>query len=239
MKYTAFSLLAILFVLSSCDFARDKVRGNGEIKEESRKETGFNEVQVSGAIRVYARQDSTWNVKVVADANLLSHIETYVEDRTLVIRPEEGYKLDPSSSIKVYISSPSYTDFDISGASEVNAENRLSNTNSIALELSGASKAEMDIKSPVISVELSGASVVRLRGETRDLDIDAAGASKALCYELPCENATVSLSGACSAEVMASVQLKADASGASHVRYKGNPEVNQSVSGAGSVNKQD
>jgi hypothetical protein len=37
---------------------------------------------------------------------------------------------------------------------------------------------------------------------------------------------------------MASVQLKADASGASHIRYKGSPEVNQSVSGAGSVTKE-
>lgn len=237
MKSTAIGLLAISFVLSSCDFTRDKVRGNGEIKEEFRKETGFSEVEVSGAIKVYARQDSVWLVKVVADANLLSHIETDVEDRTLVIRPEEGYKLDPSSSIKVYISSPSYTDFDISGASEVNTENRISDARSISLGLSGASKAEMDLKSPLINVELSGASLVRLSGETRDLDIDAAGASKVLCYNLPSENATVSLSGACKAEVMASVRLKADASGASHVRYKGNPEVNQSVSGAGSVTK--
>ncbi|MBK6825477.1 MAG: DUF2807 domain-containing protein [Chitinophagaceae bacterium] len=238
MKSVIITSIAFLLVFSSCDFARDKVRGNGEIKEESRKETGFSRVQVSGAIRVYAKQDSSWAVKVVADANLLSHIETYTDDRTLVIRPEEGYKLDPSGSIKVYISSPSFTDFDVSGASEVNTENRLSAANAVTIELSGASKAEMDLKSPLINVELTGASVARLRGETRDLDIDASGASKAFCYDLPSEKATVSLSGACSAEVMASVQLKADASGASHIRYKGSPEVNQSVSGAGSVTKE-
>lgn len=238
MKSLFFSLFALLFVLSSCDFARDKIRGNGDIKEESRKETGFSGVQVSGAIQVYARQDSGWAVKLVTDANLLQHIETFVEGQTLVIRQEEGTNLHPSSSIKVYISSPSYTAFNISGACEVNTENRLSAAGSVTLELSGASKAEMDLKSPLISVDLSGASVARLRGETRDLDIDAAGASKALCYNLPSEKATVSLSGACNAEVMASVQLKADASGASHIRYKGSPEVNQSVSGAGSVTKE-
>lgn len=239
MKALAISLFALALVLNACDIARDRVRGNGEIKEESRNETGFNKVEVSGAIRVYARQDSSWAVKVVTDANLLTHVDTYVEGQTLVIRPEEGYNLDPSSSVKVYISSPSYTDFDISGASEVNTENRISDNRSITLGLSGASKAELDLKSPLIRVELSGASVVRLRGETRDLDIDAAGASKALCYNLPSENASVDLSGACSAEVMASVQLKADASGASHIRYKGTPQVNQSVSGAGSVKKED
>ncbi len=238
MKSILIRSIAILLFFSSCDLVRDKVRGNGEIKEEIRNETGFSRVQVSGAIRVYAKQDSSWAVKVVADANLMSHIETYTDDRTLVIRPEEGYNLDPSGAIKVYISSPSFSDFDISGASEVNTENRLSASGSVSIELSGASKAEMDLKSPLISVDLTGASVARLRGETRDLDIDASGASKAFCYNLPSEKATVSLSGACSAEVMASVQLKADASGASHIRYKGSPEVNQSVSGAGSVTKE-
>lgn len=238
MKSLIITSVALILVFSSCDLAREKIRGNGEIKEESRKETGFTGVQVSGAVQVYARQDSSWAVKVVTDANLLQHIETYVEGQTLVIRQEEGTNLHPSSSIKVYISCPSYTDFDVSGACEVIAENRLSAANAITIDLSGASKVEMDLKTPVIRLGLSGASVARLRGETRDLDIDASGASKAFCYNLPCENATVGLSGACSAEVMASVQLKADASGASHIRYKGSPEVNQSVSGAGSVTKE-
>jgi hypothetical protein len=53
-----------------------------------------------------------------------------------------------------------------------------------------------------------------------------------------CRNAHVKLSGASGAEVFASVKLDANASGASHVKYKGNPaEVGQSVSGAASVKK--
>ena len=47
MKSVIITSIAFLLVFSSCDFARDKVRGNWEIKEESRKETGFSRVQVS------------------------------------------------------------------------------------------------------------------------------------------------------------------------------------------------
>jgi hypothetical protein len=48
----------------------------------------------------------------------------------------------------------------------------------------------------------------------------------------------VAISGAGSAEVYASVKLDATVSGAGNVNYKGNAsEVNQHVSGAGSVKK--
>ena len=45
------------------------------------------------------------------------------------------------------------------------------------------------------------------------------------------------MSGACDAEVFASVKLDVNASGASHVKYKGNATVTRNVSGAGSVKK--
>jgi hypothetical protein len=96
----------------------------------------------------------------------------------------------------------------------------------------------MDIKSPVVGVEITGASTATLTGETRELKVNGSGASKAKCFGLPAENAHVKLSGASGAEVFASVKLDANASGASHVKYKGNPaEVGQSVSGAASVKK--
>ena len=45
------------------------------------------------------------------------------------------------------------------------------------------------------------------------------------------------MSGACDAEVFASVKLDVKASGASDVKYKGNAAVSQHVSGAGNVKK--
>ena len=53
------------------------------------------------------------------------------------------------------------------------------------------------------------------------------------------ENVKVEISGAGDADVYASVKLYVRASGAGSVIYKGNPGINQSISGAGSVKKVD
>lgn len=238
MKNSFLSFLILSVTLVACNFAKEKVRGNGNIQSEVRNESGFQSVEVQGAIKLYVRQDSNFSVKVEADENLLKHIETYLEKNTLIIKPENGIRLKPSRSVKVFISGPSFRYFNVSGASEVNSEGRISSPDELFLDLSGASTAKLDIKSPKTGIDLSGACTARVSGETRDLEIEASGASNAYCYALQTENATVDLAGASNAEVFASVNLDAAASGASNIRYKGNPAVKQSTSGASGVKKE-
>lgn len=234
------ALIALTVVLSSCFLDGGKrLRGSGTIKTDVRNEKGFQNIEVQGAIKVFVRQDSGYAVKVEADDNLHDHIEVYVDKQTLVIRPEKGFNLRPTRSIKVYVSGPSFRDFNISGASSIRSDNRLSGEDELSIELSGASEAEVDVKCPKVSIDASGASTATLNGETKDLQISNTGASSAKCYQLLTENAVVEVSGASHAEVAASVKLDANASGASNIRYKGNAALTQDVSGAGSVKKVD
>lgn len=234
------ALIALTVVLSSCFLDGGKrLRGSGTIKTDVRNEKGFQNIEVQGAIKVFVRQDSGYAVKVEADNNLHDHIEVYVDKQTLVIRPEKGFNLRPTRSIKVYVSGPSFRDFNISGASSIRSDNRLSGEDELSIELSGASEAEVDVKCPKVSIDASGASTATLNGETKDLQISNTGASSAKCYQLLTENAVVEVSGASHAEVAASVKLDANASGASNIRYKGNAALTQDVSGAGSVKKVD
>ncbi|MFN8289919.1 MAG: head GIN domain-containing protein [Chitinophagaceae bacterium] len=234
------ALIALTVILSSCFLDGGKrLRGSGTIKTDVRNEKGFQNIEVQGAIKVFVRQDSGYAVKVEADDNLQDHIEVYVDKQTLVIRPEKGFNLRPTRSIKVYVSGPSFRDFDISGASSIRSDNRLSGQDELSIELSGASEAEVDVKCPKVSIDASGASTATLNGETKDLQISNTGASSAKCYQLLTENAVVEVSGASHAEVAASVKLDANASGASNIRYKGNAALTQDVSGAGSVKKVD
>lgn len=234
-----FFFATTILVFTSCEFTGgNRIRGNGEIQTETRNAAGFDGIEVSGAIKVFVKQDSVYSVKVEADANLLEYIETKMRDNNLVIRSRNGKNLRPSGSIKVYVSGPSVRQFNASGASSFYGEGRIVANDEIEIDLSGASNADMEIKAPGVSVEVSGASNAKLSGETRDLVVDAAGASKAKCYELLAENAKVDVSGASHAEVFASVELDAKASGASRVKYKGSPAVKGSnTSGAGSVEK--
>jgi hypothetical protein len=216
---------------------KDKVKGNGNIKTETRTTGVFSSVDVSGNIDLYVKQDSVNNVKVEADENLMEYIVVTTEGDRLIVQPKEGYNLSGSKDIKVYISSPLYKNLEASGACSIIGEGKITSNETLDIDLSGASDIEMEIKAPNVEAELSGAGSVSLKGETKDFSVNGSGSSDIKCIGLMAENVDVRISGAGDAEVFASVKLDVSVSGAGSVKYKGNAVVNKSISGAGSVSK--
>lgn len=109
----------------------------------------------------------------------------------------------------------------------------------LSVTLSGASSSEVSARATRTEVTLSGASDLRLEGGTPTLVTHLSGASKLNAFNAPAEVVTVDASGASHAEVSVTNQLRVIASGASSVRYRGNPAVRDvNASGASSV-KQD
>jgi hypothetical protein len=237
MKRIALVFAFVPFLISSCHFINEhRIKGNGNIKTETRAAGNFNSIDVGGNIEVYVRQDSVRSVKIEADENLMQYIIIKNDGDRLVIEPKDGSNLSGSKDIKVYVSSPVFTKLEVSGASGITSETVLSG-DKIYIDVNGASKANLDLKSPSVSVDLSGASHASLRGQAKDLHIDSEGASHANAFALLSENADVDASGASSAEVFASVSIKADASGASHIRYKGGANYSGNSSGASDISK--
>ena len=233
-----FSAFAILIFSSCRQVFGKRIRGNGSVKTETRTVGDFKAIEVNGAIDVYFKQDSSISVKVETDENLQEYVEVYVENNTVVVEPKDGSNLKPSKSIKVYISGPAVESLQASGASSIVTENQIT-IGELTVSLSGASDAEVNIKSPKVNVDLSGASTAIISGETKDLKVECSGASKAKCFDLLAENVKADLSGASDAQVFASVKIDAKVSGASDLKYKGNAAITQDVSGAGSVKKAD
>jgi len=218
---------------------RDKVRGNGTIKTETRTAGDFTRVDVHDHFDVYIRQDSARSVRIEADENLLEYIDVHNSGSTLIIEARDGYNLKGSRAMKVYVSSPAFEAVEASGACSIFSENRISAPGGFSIDLSGASDAELELNAPKVNADLSGAGSIKLKGETKDFYVDGSGSSSIKCMDLMAENVTVGISGAGNAEVYASVKLDVKVSGAGHVKYKGNASVNQRISGAGSVTKQD
>ncbi|MBE7173172.1 MAG: DUF2807 domain-containing protein [Williamsia sp.] len=238
---------SILFVplflgaFSSCMFSGGKrVKGNGQITKEQRTVSDFDKVEAHGNIDVYVIQGDLKPVEIEGDQNLLSYIELQQTGSRLVVRNRNGYNLDPSSDMKIYVTSPRFEEIEVSGACDIISEAKIKNDRNLRLSTSGAGDIRMDIDAPKIEAKVSGAGKVNLKGETKDFDLDLTGAGSARCYDLLSENTKVDISGAGSAEVYASVKLDAEVSGAGSVKYKGNAKsVQQRVSGAGSVSKTD
>lgn len=224
--------------LTSCDFG-ERIRGNGNIQTESRNVSTFHSIEVGGAIDVYIKQDSISGVRVVADENLLSYVKIESNGERLSIRTQRGVNLDGTQGVKVYVSGPTFSHLEASGASNIYGETRITNTGKIGLHATGASSIRLDVDAPSLEADITGASDMTIRGSTKDISVDCSGASKFRGFELMTESADVDASGASHAEVFASVKLEADASGASNIKYKGNASVNRSESGASNVSKAD
>ncbi len=241
MKKLLFLLTVIAIAASSCHYMWGKrVKGNGNIRTEDHSVSSFKNVEVSGAIELYVAQGELKPVKIETDENLLQYIEVIQEGNKIIVQNKEGFNLHPTNKIKVYVTSPVYNDIDVSGASNINGQNKIVNAENIRMEVSGAGDINMDITAPAVTAEVSGAGSVNLKGETKTFDLELTGAAKGHCFELLSENTKVDISGAGEAFVYASVKLKAEVSGAGSVLYKGTPaSIEQNMSGAGHLRKAD
>lgn len=235
-------VLSLVFagIFCSCRyFGGERIHGNGIIKNEERKVGSFTAINVSGSMNVYVTQDSSYSVKIEADENLMEYIDIHVDEERLYVEPEHGFNLDPSGKIKVFVSAPVMNRFKASGACDIYSQSKITSDKPIAINISGAGKADMELKAPEINVDLSGASTIKLKGQTKDFIVEGSGSSDIQCFDLMTENTRVKISGAGNAEVFASITLDARISGAGGVKYRGNPTVKQNVSGAGSIRKAD
>ena len=229
-----------LLVFSSCrEIFAKRIRGNGNITTQNRSAGQFNSIDVSGSIDVYARQDSSYSIKVEADENLQQYVETVNEGSVLRIKTEEGFNLRSSRQIKVYVSSPMFQKFEASGACNIFSQGKISSSSAINFDLSGSCDVTMDVNAPKIAAEASGACSLKLRGEVKDFHVRGSGSTDIKSLELLAENVDLDISGAGDADVYASVKLSGTISGAASVNYKGSAQTDIHTSGATSVKKID
>jgi hypothetical protein len=233
--------LSTAFFLGSChDFMGQRVHGNGNVKTEDRNVNNFKNVDVSGAAKVLVSQGDHCSVRIEADDNLQQYIEVEQNGDEISIHEREGFHLVSGNNIKIYVTAPVYNRISASGAGDIIGENKITNAEPMGMHLSGAGDIKMEIEAPKLEAEISGAGSIYMKGQTKDVSLNISGTGHAHCYDLLSENTKVDVSGVGSAEVYASVRLDADVSGVGNVRYKGNAsQVNQQVSGAGSVRRAD
>jgi hypothetical protein len=85
------------------------------------------------------------------------------------------------------------------------------------VDISGASKTELNVFVDQLSVNVSGASKATLRGSAKSAKLDAHGACKLTATEMNIQNADVNASGASKVELGHVPNLNKHASGASNI----------------------
>jgi hypothetical protein len=125
----------------------------------------------------------------------------------------------------------------LSGASFANIDGTLV-SGDLKIHLSGASTLRGHIDANKISAELSGASRMDLSGYCETFNLTLSGASKTFGYGMVCNDLTANFSGASRAELTVLETISATLSGASSLRYDGNPRIlRNNLSGASSLQR--
>ena len=151
------------------------------------------------------------------DDNLLSMVQTAVEDGVLEISPFAG--IDSTNDVHIKVTTPSLE----------------------AIHLEGANRLVLDIDTTRdIEVHIEGAGRMRAKGRVGKLTVHSEGAGTIDAAELVAKAVDVTIEGAGRASVHATQSLKARIEGAGLVRYGGNPpNVEKTIDGIGHISQVD
>ncbi|HEX6916382.1 MAG TPA: head GIN domain-containing protein, partial [Chitinophagaceae bacterium] len=201
--------------------------------------SGFHGVKVSNAIDLYISQGSTEAVAVSAkDEKTRDRIKTEVKDGILYISfDSKGWQNWGNQKLKAYVSIRDISWLEASGASDVKVSGTLKSAD-LKLILSGASDFEGNLEAGNIQIEGTGASDIKITGHAGKASIEMSGASDFKGYDFSIDVCKAEISGAGDMQLSVNKELDAEASGASSIRYKGEPVVKRSESsGASSIKR--
>ncbi|GAB3555159.1 head GIN domain-containing protein [Spirosoma fluminis] len=223
------SLSLLFFALTSC--IREDV-GPYQDGQQTYALTNFNRLDMGSAFTITVVPGTTFNIIANGDRRNLDDLDVYVRNSTLIAQYRNNRNRKYGTSFTITM--PTLRGVSFSGASQSTIRG-FSNLDQLDIELTGASKGNFDIEAARTTMRLSGASVLRVDGESETLQADLSGASNLDAFNYPAQRADVEASGASKASLSVGSSLVVNASGASVVRYRGNPTVQQHVSGASKV----
>lgn len=240
MRSTLLFLLISTLAFTACNYVGgERVRGNGNLKTESRPATNFTGVSSFGEYDVYLSQGPTYSVRIEAEENLMPYIETQVDGDVLKIRTKDGYWLKNTTDLKVFVSAPAFSKVKTFGSGNIFSDGKLNNTSAIELEVAGSGDVKVELNAPEVRADLQGSGNIDLKGETRNFTGSILGSGDIRAGDLKSENANVDIAGSGNAEVHASIKLHVDIKGSGDVRYHGNASTSSNIMGSGSVKKVD
>ena len=237
--------IAIAYILavltSSCvGFNEKSVKLSGVTKVSTKEVSAFDKVDVSGAIDVIVNIGNKSEVVIEADSAIMPYIVTEVKDRELRIYNKDiiGFYNFKNNKILVTITTPSILELESSGACDVTINDL--KTDMFKVSLSGACDLIGSFECNVLDLEASGSSDSKLRGKVKNCNIELSGACDIKALDLEVDSLKIEGSGSSNVEITVQNSLDVELSGASELRYKGEPKyIKTDMSGVSNLTKID
>jgi len=224
---TAIGIMALF--AASCKLTIGVVRGSGDIEDEEREVSGFDEISFSGIGKLIIEQGDEESLRVEADDNVIGLIETGVRGDRLHIGFKRGFNIVPTATVRFYLTVKDLKRIDLSGVGDIECD--FLKTDDMEFSISGSGDIDFTIEAETIEIDVSGLGNINLAGKVDYHRVQISGSGKYDAEELESNDCEIEVSGLGSATVNVTDDLDIVINGVGNVYYKGNPSITQSISG--------
>ena len=249
-KYTGIKCLGYVLLIailsSSCRVPSSVVENNKETKineeiigsERFIETTRFNKIVINAPIEVTLMQFPECSILLEGKNELISQIESKVENETLTLTFKNQKLLKSvKSAIKAQILLPNIERIEINGNGKVDSKNGFDHTLNLAMLVNGNGNIEMPLNADVLVGNINGSGNISLTGRSINNSINIVGSGTYNSELLDAENLTMTIEGSGNATVYAKSLLNVFIKGSGSVKYSGDAITQSNISGSGKCTK--
>lgn len=238
MKSLKFKLSLIIFTAILSQSCRKGsmwgIEGKGSSETQSRYVDKFNAIDLSIDADIEYIQDSTYQVTVSGQNNILAVLETKVEGGELQLNFRRN--VWNHGALHFVIHSPEMVSMKISGSGDITVKNYLKGNN-VALKISGSGNMYIPyVNIQNLDAKISGSGKVYVNsGTCTNQDLTISGSGTLDTKDVAGLTGIVKLSGSGDIAINAANTLNVSISGSGSVKYRGKPALTTSISGSGTL----
>jgi hypothetical protein len=202
-------------------FLYSKLYSQDSLFKEQRQVSSFQSIDASGI-----KGDQEKVMVEVNNKKLTEYLKVVVVKNELKIRFDnhQPKNLFNHAKVNVYVTYTGLKSIKGSGATSYKSDDPIE-THNLRVELSGANLTNLNLDVNELDLNVSGASNLILKGHVDKFTVDASGASHINAFSLNAEDVKVETSGVASTQITALKTIDINASGVSHLTYKGEAKV--------------
>ena len=238
--FASFGWALLLFPLISFAGIRNVAEiGTALYDSENRQVGPFNTITSAGAFDVFVTMGTKESLRLEGDKDVISKIETVVENGNLKIRTKKNAERLWGSSfgkVRVYITAKALKGVHLSGSGNIKVDGNVK-ANDFSSRISGSGTIRLNLNAEKYSAAVSGSGELIVSGSAEIVDIAISGSGDFQGEKLRTSNANIKISGSGDVSIHADEILNAAVSGSGNIMYAGNAQVNSRTSGSGKVKR--
>ena len=216
-----FAIIALVIAFMPNTLNAQTIKGNGKIKTEVRQVSGFNRVVVQGQVELFLSQETSENVKIESEENLVSLFKTSVSDSTLYVFVPSVKK---ALRLNITVAFKDLKQIVLLNEVTLNSE-KVANFDNIEFICGDASRLNFEFKAANCVLKVHDSGNASLRGYTENLTVDAHDETEVNAFDLQSDNCNVIGSGYAEISVNAKKKLAVTMSGSSNLYYMGEANI--------------